>query len=253
MAIDTVLAAYVMMMIRGWNKAVFAPVFLFFLLIDLVFFGANLTKFLEGGWLPICVAVVTVMIMLSWIIGRDRLLAARWNGAVQLDGFLKSLDAFPIHRVDGTGIFMVPHDNIVPMALLHNLKHNKVLHERILLLRVAVRDVPFVGDDERVEITHHPHNFHSAVVHYGFMEEPNVPRVLAFLRAREFHFSLMEISFFIGKEKVVARKDSSWGIGLFILMHRMMLGATDFSKFRRGTRWKSAGISRFNVSRQVAA
>jgi KUP system potassium uptake protein len=234
MAIDTVLAAYVMMMIRGWNKAVFAPVFLFFLLIDLVFFGANLTKFLEGGWLPICVAVVTVMIMLSWIIGRDRLLAARWNGAVQLDGFLKSLDAFPIHRVDGTGIFMVPHDNIVPMALLHNLKHNKVLHERILLLRVAVRDVPFVGDDERVEITHHPHNFHSAVVHYGFMEEPNVPRVLAFLRAREFHFSLMEISFFIGKEKVVARKDSSWGIGLFILMHRMMLGATDFFKIPPG-------------------
>ncbi|NBR28396.1 MAG: potassium transporter Kup [Betaproteobacteria bacterium] len=234
MAIDTVLAAYVMMMIRGWNKAVFAPVFLFFLLIDLVFFGANLTKFLEGGWLPICVAAVTVLIMLAWIVGRDRLLAARWNGAVALDGFLASLDAHPIHRVEGTGIFMVPHDNIVPMALMHNLKHNKVLHERILLLRVAVRDVPFVADDDRVEITHHAHNFHSAVVHYGFMEEPNIPRVLAFLRAREFHFSLMEISFFIGKEKVVARRGSSWFVGLFILMHRMMLGATDFFKIPPG-------------------
>ena len=234
MAIDTVLAAYVMMMIRGWNKAIFVPVFLFFLLIDLVFFGANLTKFLEGGWLPIGVALVAVLTMLSWILGRDRLLAARWNGAIHLDGFLKSLDAHPIHRVEGTGIFMVPHDNIVPMALTHNLKHNKILHERILLLRVAVRDVPFVADDERIEITHHPHNFHSAVVYYGFMEEPNIPRVLAFLRAREFHFSLMEISFFIGKEKVVARKDSSWSIGFFILMHRMMLGATDFFKIPPG-------------------
>ena len=234
MAIDTLLAAYVMIFIRGWSKAVFAPVFAFLLMIDVVFFSANLAKFFEGGWLPIGVAVVAVAVMLAWISGRDRLLAARWNGAVALDGFLKSLSEFPIQRVEGTGIFMVPHDNIVPMALLHNLKHNKVLHERIIMLRVEVRDTPFVNDDERMKITHLMHNFHSAVVSYGFMEEPNIPRVLAFMRVREFHFSLMEISFFIGKEKVVAKAGSSQMLGLFIMMHRMMLGATDYFKIPPG-------------------
>ncbi len=234
MAIDTLLAAYVMICIRGWSKAVFAPVFAFLLVIDVVFFSANLAKFFEGGWLPIGVAAVAVVVMLAWISGRDRLLAARWNGAIALDGFLQSMSEYPIHRVEGTGIFMVPHDNIVPMALLHNLKHNKVLHERIILLRVEVRDTPFVSDDERMKITHLMHNFHSAVVSYGFMEEPNIPRVLAFMRVREFHFSLMEISFFIGKEKVVAKPGSSQILGLFIMMHRMMLGATDYFKIPPG-------------------
>jgi len=234
MAIDTLLAAYVMIFIRGWSKAVFAPVFAFLLVIDVVFFSANLAKFFEGGWLPIGVAVVAVVVMLAWISGRNRLLAARWSGAIALDGFLQSLSEYPIHRVEGTGIFMVPHDNIVPMALLHNLKHNKVLHERIILLRVEVRDAPFVNDDERMKITHLTHNFHSAVVSYGFMEEPNIPRVLAFMRVREFHFSLMEISFFIGKEKVVAKPDSPQILSLFIMMHRMMLGATDYFKIPPG-------------------
>ena len=230
MAIDTVLAAYVMIVIRGWNKSLFAPIFAFLLLIDLAFFTANLSKFFEGGWLPIGVAVVTVAVMLAWITGRDRLLAARWDGAVRLEGFLQSLAEYPIHRVEGTGIFMVPHDNIVPMALLHNLKHNKVLHDRVILLRVEVLDTPFVSDVERVDIRHLEHNFHSVVVRYGFMEEPNLPRVLAFMRVREFHFSLMEISFFIGKEKVVVKAGSSQFLGLFVLMHRMMLGATDYFK-----------------------
>ena len=234
MAIDTVLAAYVMMAIRGWNKSLFAPIFAFLLLIDLAFFIANLSKFFEGGWLPIGVAVVTVAVMLAWITGRDRLLAARWDGAVRLEGFLQSLAEYPIHRVEGTGIFMVPHDNIVPVALLHNLKHNKVLHERVILLRVEVLDTPFVSDVERVDIKHLEHNFHSVVVRYGFMEEPNLPRVLAFMRVREFHFSLMEISFFIGKEKVVVKPGSSQFLSLFVLMHRMMLGATDYFKIPPG-------------------
>ena len=234
MAIDTVLAAYVMMAIRGWNKSLFAPIFASLLLIDLAFFIANLSKFFEGGWLPIGVAVVTVAVMLAWITGRDRLLAARWDGAVRLEGFLQSLAEYPIHRVEGTGIFMVPHDNIVPMALLHNLKHNKVLHDRVILLRVEVLDTPFVSDVERVDIRHLEHNFHSVVVRYGFMEEPNLPRVLAFMRVREFHFSLMEISFFIGKEKVVVKPGSSQFLSLFVLMHRMMLGATDYFKIPPG-------------------
>ena len=230
MAIDTLLAAYVMMAIRGWNKAIFVPLFAGLFIIDIVFLGANLFKFFEGGWLPVAVACIALMMMLAWIRGRDRLLAARWRNAVMLDEFLANLNTEATRRVPGTGIFMVPLHEIVPMALLHNLKHNKVLHERILLMRTQVDSVPYIEDNQRVEITHLPHNFHTVLVRYGFMEEPNIPRALALLRAREFHFSLLEISFFVGKEKVVSRGSSSWFLGLFILMHRMMLGATEYFK-----------------------
>jgi len=165
--------------------------------------------------------------MVSWIRGRESLLAARWRDAISLRDFLSSIREGHPQRVEGTAIFMVPHSDVVPIALLHNLKHNKVLHERVILMRVSTEDAPYVSDGERVTVEHHAHNFHSVVVRYGFMEEPNIPRVLALLRAREFHFSLMDISFFIGKEKVVARNGSLL-LGLFILMHRTMLGATDY-------------------------
>lgn len=230
MAIDTLLAAYVMMIIRGWNKTIFVPVFLALFAIDLTFLGANLFKFFEGGWLPVAVASAALLMMLAWIRGRERLLAARWRNAVPITDFLERLNTDSVQRVPGTAIFMVPLDDIAPMALLHNLKHNKVLHDRVLLMRTAVESVPYISDEERVEVRHLPHNFHSVIVRYGFMEEPNIPRSLALLRAREFHFSLLEISFFVGKEKVVARGSSSWFLGLFILMHRTMMGATEYFK-----------------------
>ena len=227
MAVDTILVAYFMIAVRGWNKWLFIPLFALFFLIDLIFLGANLFKFFEGGWLPIAVACVALIVMVSWIRGRESLLAARWRDAISLRDFLSSIREGHPQRVEGTAIFMVPHSDVVPIALLHNLKHNKVLHERVILMRVSTEDAPYVPDGERVTVEHHAHNFHSVVVRYGFMEEPNIPRVLALLRAREFHFSLMDISFFIGKEKVVARNGSLL-LGLFILMHRTMLGATDY-------------------------
>jgi len=230
MAIDTILAAYCMIAIRGWNKFIFVPVFAILFAIDTMFLSANMFKFFDGGWLPVVVALVTLFIMIAWIRGRDRLLAARWKDAVPLNEFLAKLSPESPQRVKGTAIFMVPHDDIVPMALLHNLKHNHVLHERVLLMRMHVESTPYIEDNDRVIVKHLDHNFHSVVVNYGFMEEPNIPRALALLRVREFHFSLLEISFFIGKEKVVARKDTSWFFGLFILLHRMMLGATEYYK-----------------------
>jgi len=227
MAVDTILVAYFMIVVRGWNKALFIPLFVLFFLIDLMYLGANLFKFFEGGWLPIVVALVALVVMISWIRGRERLLAARWRDAISLRDFLGGIHDGHPQRVEGTAIFMVPHSDVIPIALLHNLKHNKVLHERVILMRVSTEDAPYMQDGDRVTVEHHSHNFHSVVVRYGFMEEPNIPRVLALLRAREFHFSLMDISFFIGKEKVVARNGSLL-LGLFILMHRTMLGATDY-------------------------
>lgn len=233
MAVDTVLAGIFFIVVKKWSKIIFVPIFVVLLVIDFMFLGANLFKFFDGGWLPVAVALVTLTFMLSWTLGRNRLLAARWREAMKLDVFLTSIMAHPPTRVSGTAIFMVPLDNIVPIALLHNLKHNKVLHERILFLRVQSEDVPYIRDVDRVEMVHHELNFHTAVVKYGFMEDPNIPRVLALLRVREFHFSMMEISIFVGKEKVVT-KSSSPLIGLFILIHRAMLGATEYFRIPPG-------------------
>ncbi len=228
MAIDTLLAGYFMVFIKGWSKLVFLPVFGLLVLVDMAFLGANLFKFFEGGWVPIAVAAVSLLIMVSWVNGRERLLAARWTSAQALPEFLETLHLNPPHRVAGTAIFMVPHEGIVPLALLHNLKHNKVLHERVVLMNVEVVNIPHVKDDERLDIKHLAHNFHAVHVRYGFMENLHIMRAVALLRAREFHFSLMEISFFVGKEKVVAGGHFPLLLSPFIFMHRSMQGATEY-------------------------
>lgn len=228
MAIDTLLAGYFMIFMKGWNKLIFLPVFVLLFLLDAVFLGSNLFKFFEGGWLPIAVAAVALAIMVAWINGRERLLKARWDQAMPLNDFMDQISKSNPHRVPGTAIFMVPHEKIAPLALLHNLKHNKVMHERVVLMNMASVDRPFVTDNERLTIQHLEHNIHAVHVEYGFMEEPNVMRAVALLRAREFHFSLMEISFFVGKEKVVSKRSSSFLLGPFIMMHRMMQGATEY-------------------------
>ena len=230
MAIDTLLAGYFMIYIKGWNKLVFLPLFAALFVLDSIFLGTNLFKFFEGGWLPVSVAALLLFVMLSWVSGRERLLKARWDAALPLEDFLKTLDVSEPHRVAGTAIFMVPHGHIAPISLLHNLKHNQVLHERVVLMHVETVNRPFVPDEERLTIEHLPHNFHSVHVRTGYMEEPHVMRAVALLRAREFHFSLMEISFFVGKEKVVAKNSSSLLMAPFIYMHRTMQSATEYFK-----------------------
>ena len=178
--------------------------------------------------MPVCVASILLLTMVSWVYGREKLLKARWSSSISLVDFLKSLDLHLPPRVSGTAIFMVPHDNIVPNSLLHNLKHNKVLHDRVVLMNLETVNAPYVADSERVTIQHRDHNFHSVNVRFGFMEDVHVMRAVAFLRAREFHFSLAEISFFVGKEKVVARHSSAFLLSPFIYMHRSMQGATEY-------------------------
>jgi len=230
MAIDTLLAGYLLIFMRGWNKLFFIPVFALLFLVDCIFLGTNLFKFFEGGWLPIAVAAFSLMIMITWINGRERLLKARWDQAMPLTEFIDQISKSKPHRVSGTAIFMVPHEKITPLALLHNLKHNKVMHERVILMNMSIVNRPFVPDNERIKIQHLDHNIHTVHVDYGFMEEPNVMRAVALLRVREFHFSLMEISFFVGKEKVVAKHSSPFVLAPFILMHRTMQGAAEYFK-----------------------
>ena len=230
MAIDTILAGFLMVAFRGWNKWLFIPLFTALFAIDAMFLGTNMFKFFEGGWLPVSVAAVLMLVMVSWMTGRERLLKARWEAATELKGFLDGLNGRLPQRVAGTAIFMVPHQHIVPVSLLHNIKHNKVIHERVILMHIQIINEPFVDDKERVTIEHLDHNFHSVEVRFGFMEDMHIMRAVAYLRAREFHFSLMEISFFVGKEQVVATHSNPLLVAPFIYMHRSMQSASEYFK-----------------------
>jgi KUP system potassium uptake protein len=231
MSLTTGLALVYMVGSAGWNKWVATLVFGSFLIIDIGFFSANLLKIEDGGWFPLAVAAVIFTLMVTWLRGREALLAERWREALPLETFLATVKPGRPTRVPGTAVFMVPNDRIVPTALLHNLKHNHVLHERVVLMKVETRDIPHVPDDQRLGIVHLEHNFHTVDVSYGFMDEPNIPRALAQLRLMQFRFNLLETSFFVGREKVVLSKDGgiwTWRKRLFIFMHRTMLSATEY-------------------------
>jgi KUP system potassium uptake protein len=139
--------------------------------------------------------------------------------------------------VPGTAIFMVAHTDVVPIALLHNLKHNRILHERVLLMKVEFVSEPTVPDKDRIEITHLDGNFHVVKLRYGFFEEPKILRVLAQLRIQEFRFKLAEVSFFVGSETLTSRDHSFWDTittKLFIALHRNMMTATDYFRIPPG-------------------
>ena len=241
MLIDTILATFLLIFVRGWNKLIFIPIFLFLLIMDIAFFSSNLFKFFEGGWVPILIAFAIVLMMVSWISGRERMLKARWDGSVKIKKFLSQIKKNPPKRVAGTAIFFVPNTEVVPMALLHNLKHNRILHKRIVFMHLSFTNFPKLGDDERVIVKRYPNNFYNIIVRYGFQEEPNIPRVLALIRATEFKFSMLDTSFFIGKVKVVSKNANIFS-RLFILMHRTMLGATEYYKIPKDRTVEIGGV-----------
>ena len=241
MLVDTILATYLLITVRKWNKLIFIPVFLGLLIIDFVFLSSNLVKIFDGGWFPIIIASGLLVIMLSWIIGRDRMLAARWHGSIKINQFISQLKRNRIKRVPGTAIFFVPNLKVVPMAMLHNLKHNKILHKRIVCMHLKFENFPKLRNDERLIVKHLGSNFYTIIVRYGFQEEPNIPRVLALLRASEFKFNMEETSFFVGKVKVIA-KDPSIITRLFIFMHRIMMGATEYYKIPKERTVELGGV-----------
>jgi KUP system potassium uptake protein len=231
MSLTTALALVYVVGVVGWNPIRAALIFGFFLIVDIAFLSANMLKIAQGGWFPLAVATVVFVVMITWMRGREMLLTERWREAMPLETFLATLKPDRPHRVPGTAVFMVPNDRIVPTALLHNLKHNKVLHERVVLMKIETQDIPHVPDEQRLEVKHLEHNFHTVTVHYGFMDEPNIPRALAQLRLMQFRFNLLETSFFIGREKVVVSSRSGllgWRKRLFVFLHRTMLSATEY-------------------------
>ncbi|MBV9200254.1 MAG: potassium transporter Kup [Alphaproteobacteria bacterium] len=233
MAITTGLA-FLYMRSRGWSLAVAVPIFAAFGIIDLTFFSANLLKIAEGGWFPVVVAVVVFTIMASWWAGRRVLAELRARDALPLGQFVDGLTAEKPARIPGTSIFMTRDLRHVPVALLHALKHYKVLHERVVMMQVETEDVPHIPDEQRLEIAELGKGFYTIRLRYGFTDEPNVLRALAQCRVGGLRFNLMETSFIIGREKLRPRPRKQhrgwwrWRDALFILMSNNTLDATEF-------------------------
>ena len=231
MTITTVLA-YVVARER-WNvsRAVALPIAGVFLLVDLSFFGANAVKIAAGGWFPLVLALGVFTLMTTWKRGRDILATRLRASSMPLPQLLGSFGDHPPVRVPGTAIFMTGNAEGTPPALLHNLKHNKVIHEQVMLLTIASEDVPHVPPEERVEIIRLEEGFVRVIARYGFMENPSIPDILKRAREKGLQFNLMGTSFFLGRETLIPSKKpgmAMWREALFAWMSRNARSATSY-------------------------
>ncbi|KDC95935.1 potassium transporter domain protein [Bordetella bronchiseptica MBORD670] len=205
------------------------------LVIDILLFGANIFKIHEGGWLPLLVGVVVFTLMMTWRRGRRLLADMQARDRQPLREFMTQLEAFPPARVQGTAIFMTMNAGNVPPALLHNLKHNKVLHDHVLFLSIRVADVPYVSEDERFEMHKISASSWQASINYGFKEDPDVPDALRQVAEAypEIDLEPMRTSFYLSRQTVVAARRPAmarWRRALFAFMARNSTRSTRFFK-----------------------
>jgi KUP system potassium uptake protein len=232
MVITTFLAALVMRNVWKWNPALVTLISLLFLVVDLSFFAANLLKIAEGGWFPLLMGASAFFLLMTWYSGRKLLRARSLEDGIPLEPFIAGLLAHPPHRVEGTAVFLTGNTESVPVSLLHNLKHNRVLHERVVFLQFVTRDIPYVDDDHRLTCKDLGGGVYILKSEYGFKETPDVQRVLDLAQRKlNMHFELMETSFFIARESVIPSKlpgMSMWRESLFAWMHQNGAKPSDF-------------------------
>lgn len=232
MVITTILACVVMVKVWNWNKFLVALIITGFLVVDFAFFGANLIKVEEGGWLPLALGAFLFFMLMTWHKGRQLLRERTAADGIPLAPFLQGLLAHPPHRVAGTAIYLTGGNTLVPVSLLHNLKHNRILHERTIFLTFRTLDVPYAEDASRIEVKDHTGGLYSVVATFGFNETPDVKEVLHLLEEKtDMHFELMDTSFFLARETVVPTKlpgMSIWRERLFAWMHQNAAKPTDF-------------------------
>lgn len=202
-----------------------------FFLVDFLFFASNLLKLFEGGWFPLLIGGSIFMLMLTWKEGRRLMGETQLAEAIDLRGFLDSVFVSPPARVDGTAVFMTAEPGVVPNALLHNLKHNKVLHDQNLFVTVRNHEVPWIPMDKRIEMEALGHHCWQVVVHYGFKNEIDLPRALEHARMRGCQLEPMATSYFLSRDVVIPTLGSGmapWREKLFAQMHHNASGAADF-------------------------
>ena len=219
MVITSLLAGMVFHYMWGWSKLRTGALVTLFLTVDIAFFSANVLKIPDGGWVPLVIGIVIFTLMLTWKTGRSILYLHLKNEAMALEPFIEAIGAHPPTRVPGTALFMTPNPDGVPHAMLHNLKHNKVLHERVVILTVKFLEFPHSRAHERISVEALPHNFFKVTVRYGFKDEPDLPRDLLLCAAQGLELDAMDTSFFIGKEILIANESSEmayWRKKIFI-------------------------------------
>ena len=222
MFIDTCLLAVVLFALWGWNKWLAAGLLALFFLVDAAYFAANLLKVPSGGWFPLMIGFIAFTLLTTWAKGRKLLHRQLKQGDIPIQLFIKSA-ASSAARVPGTAIFMTSQADGVPHALLHNLKHNKVIHERSISLKVAIEDVPYVDEKNRVEVEELGEGFYRIILHFGFMQDMNVPEALTRVETCGLPFKMMETSFFLSRQTPLAsnvRNMAVWREKLFAWMMR---------------------------------
>jgi len=222
MFIDTCLLAVVLFALWGWNKWLAGALLALFFTVDAAYFAANLLKVPDGGWFPLLVGLVAFTMLTTWATGRKLLKKQLREGEIPLELFIRSATRSAI-RVPGTAVFMTSQSDGVPHALLHNLKHNKVLHERCIFLTVDIQDVPSVEGERRCRVEELGEGFYRIVLRFGFMEEMNVPAALEGVSQCGFPFKMMDTSFFLSRQTLLAshmRGMALWREKLFAWMMR---------------------------------
>jgi len=214
-----------------WPAAAALALVALFLVVDLAFFGANIVKVAHGGWFPLLIATAVFTLMSTWKRGRLILAQRLRDGELPFAPFIEDVLANPPHRVPGTGIFMSAKRGGVPRTLLHNLKHNKILHQQIIILTVITEVIPYVPGAERVEIEELGAGMFCLVGRYGFMETPRIDDILAAADSAGLAIEPMRTTFFLGRETLRPTKRKGmaiWREHLFAFMSRNSVGATTF-------------------------
>jgi KUP system potassium uptake protein len=231
MTIDTLLLLVVMIYIWKWSRLITAILIGGILVNDLMFLSATLVKVGDGGWFPLLIGAAIFTIMSTWRRGREIVRRKVNDGAMPLKGFVESIALSDTPRVEGTGVFMTTNPDGVPNALLHNLKHNKVLHGRVIILSIVIEDIPRVPKEDYIWIDNHGHGFYTITAHYGFKESPNVPVMLEDCRLQSMKFDMMDTSFFVNRESLIATQKGGmalWREHIFVWMSHLAAKASDY-------------------------
>jgi KUP system potassium uptake protein len=237
MIVDGLLAFVVIW--KGWQWPLWKTLLLIspFVIVDVVFFSANFLKLFEGAWAPILFGATMVLLILTWRRGTGILISKTRRTEVPLETLLRSLEKKPPHIVPGTAVFLTSDPEFAPTALLHNLKHNKVLHENDVILTIVTADTPRVPEEDRVRITPLSKHFSRVALKFGYMEQPNVPKALAIARRHGWQFDIMSTSFFLSRRALKPSAKSgmpAWQDHLFIALARSASDATDFFQIPTG-------------------
>ena len=230
MFIDNCLLAVVLSSLWKWRRRYSWPLLAIFFSVDLAYLSANMTKIPDGGWFPLLIGLIVFTLLTTWSKGRKLMIERLRESAMPIKIFIDSA-ASSASRVAGTAVFMTSTPDGVPHALLHNLKHNKVLHERVILLTVRISDSPYVPDEKRVRIEDLGKGFHRLILHYGFMQEADVPLALKQVRECGAEFKMMETSFFLARQTLLPSSRPGmmiWREKLFAWMLRNAESAMEF-------------------------